>query len=255
MTMRYWGFHSVHAILSSATSIDGDLYIPARNTRTEKLVVLAAGHAVRVRYCKDPSVQQRGGGHATGATNGMRYPLLVTNSAISPRTVFRTVEHYLSFTQRTRELLVLLDGVTDIGNIASIVRSGYHFGITCLATSHKTSGDLPLLMHRSAGHHLQLDTVESVNIAHAIETLKKNNFWIYGADAAGAPLSTIAFDTSKCALVMGDEHKGLRAQTKRLCDFTVAIPQRTPCESLNVGVATGIILYEIDRQHRAHVPT
>ena len=248
---HYWGFNAISSILRTQPSVSGDLYIPTPNRRTQQLVALAAGHPIKVYHRKHSSAPREGG-------DAVRYPLLITATAIAPKGVYRTVERYLSAVDEgdappaARQLVLILDNITDVGNIAAIARSAYNFGVTCLVTSHKTASHVPLLVHRSAGYYLQLNVVEQVNIAHAIQTLKQRRFWMYGADAGGEALAATAFDRLRCALVVGDEHSGLRAQTKRLCDFMVAIPQRAACESLNVAVATGIILYEIDRQRLAY---
>lgn len=243
--MRYWGFNAVYSVLSSSTHIDGELYVPAANKRTDELVALARNHTVRIHRCKDSSWNSSDGKE--------RYPVLVTSSSIVPQKTFRTMEHYLSVTQRDREFILLLDGITDVGNIAAIFRTAYNFGVSCVVMSHKTGGDLPMLIRRSAGYYLQVNVVRSTNIAQVIQTLKDDHFWVYGADSTGQLLSGVVFDAPKCALVIGDEHSGLRARTKQLCDFLTAIPQRTQCESLNVSVATGILLYEIDRQRHAAI--
>lgn len=243
--MRYWSFNAVHSILSASAHIDGELYVPVSSKRTDELITLAQNHTVRIHRCKDPSWKS--------SDSTRRYPVLVTSSDIAPQNIFRTIEHYLSVTQRDREFVLLLDGITDVGNIAAIFRSAYNFGVSCVVMSNKTGGDLPLLIRRSAGYYLQVSIIRSANAAQVIQTLKDNHFWVYGADSAdqGQPLSSVTFDAPKCALVIGDEHNGLRAHTKQLCDFLLAIPQRAECESLNVSVAAGILLYEIDRQQHA----
>lgn len=246
--MRYWGFNAIHSILSSNAPITGRLYIPAFNTRVAKLAELARRHNISVLNSKDPAWRSGNGLHEG------RYPLLVTDSVIVPHGTFRTMEHYLSVTRRERELVLLLDGITDVGNIASIIRGAYNFGVTCLVCSHRTSNNVPLLIHRSAGYYLRINVVESTNIAQAISSLQSHRFWVYGGDATGTALHSTAFDAPRCAVVIGDEHHGLRTRTKQLCDFLVAIPQRVECESLNVSVAAGIMLYEIDRQQLAASP-
>lgn len=170
--MHYWGFNTVYSILSSSIRIDGDLYMPVSNKRTNELATLAQKHVVRVHRCKDQSQKTN--------DSGERYPLLITNSNITPQNTFKTMEHYLSITQLDREFVLLLDGITDVGNIAAIFRSAYNFGVTCIVMSNKTGGDVPILIRRSAGYYLKANVVRETNISQVIQILKKTIFGYTG---------------------------------------------------------------------------
>jgi 23S rRNA (guanosine2251-2'-O)-methyltransferase len=86
------------------------------------------------------------------------------------------------------------------------------------------------------------------NLARTIRYLKNSNVFVYGTDDdANKPLQKTNFKGS-IALVMGSEGKGMRRLTKELCDDIFSIPMMGQVESLNVSVASGICLYEINRQ-------
>jgi 23S rRNA (guanosine2251-2'-O)-methyltransferase len=86
------------------------------------------------------------------------------------------------------------------------------------------------------------------NLARTIRYLKDSNVFVYGTDDdADKPLQKINFKGS-IALVMGSEGKGMRRLTKELCDDIFSIPMMGQVESLNVSVASGVCLYEINRQ-------
>jgi 23S rRNA (guanosine2251-2'-O)-methyltransferase len=86
------------------------------------------------------------------------------------------------------------------------------------------------------------------NLARTIRYLKNSNVFVYGTDDdANKPLQKTNFRGS-IALVMGSEGKGMRRLTKELCDDIFSIPMMGQVESLNVSVASGICLYEINRQ-------
>ena len=76
--------------------------------------------------------------------------------------------------------------------------------------------------------------------------LKQNGFWVYGADMAGTSSYEIKF-AKKTVLIMGSEGKGLDFLVRKNCDEIVSIPMKGHIDSLNVSVATGILLYEISR--------
>jgi len=87
-----------------------------------------------------------------------------------------------------------------------------------------------------------------VNLRQALETLKAENFWIYGLAAeASHPIHTVEFNGAT-VLVVGAEGNGLGLLVQQSCDDLVAIPLAGKTESLNASVATGMALYEIYRQ-------
>ena len=86
------------------------------------------------------------------------------------------------------------------------------------------------------------------NIGRAIAALQQAGLWVVGA-AMDAPQPYYAADLNESvAVVLGAEARGLRALTREKCDFLVSIPMAGAVESLNVSVATGILLFEAARQ-------
>jgi 23S rRNA (guanosine2251-2'-O)-methyltransferase len=89
------------------------------------------------------------------------------------------------------------------------------------------------------------------NLARTLRLLKEAGLWIVGTDAEAPKLAHEADLTGPVALVMGAEGSGLRQLTRDTCDFLVRLPQAGAVESLNVSVATGMLLYESVRQRLA----
>ena len=81
-----------------------------------------------------------------------------------------------------------------------------------------------------------------------IKKLKDNGFWIYGADAGGSALQNTEFAKKTC-IIMGSEGSGISRLLQEQCDKIVSIPTCGKIDSLNVSVATGILLYERYRQN------
>ena len=94
----------------------------------------------------------------------------------------------------------------------------------------------------------ELTLVETGNIARTLKWLREKGVWIIGADAMGTSIWESNVDNRSLALVIGDEGKGLRRLTKELCDEMVGIPMFGTVESLNVSVATGVLLFELRRK-------
>jgi 23S rRNA (guanosine2251-2'-O)-methyltransferase len=87
------------------------------------------------------------------------------------------------------------------------------------------------------------------NLAQALDQLKGEGFWVYGADAEGIPAPAADF-SGRVALVLGSEGRGLSRLVAERCDQLVAIPVQGHVDSLNVSVSAGILLFEIRRQQR-----
>jgi 23S rRNA (guanosine2251-2'-O)-methyltransferase len=100
----------------------------------------------------------------------------------------------------------------------------------------------------SAGAVEHVRVARATNLSRLIDQLKERNVWVVGT-AADAKLSYTDWDwTRASALVMGGEGYGLHRLVREHCDALVRIPVLGHIESLNVSVATGVILYEILRQ-------
>lgn len=146
-------------------------------------------------------------------------------------------------------LLVVLDGVEDPHNVGAILRTSDAAGVTAVVRQERHAAALgPAAARASAGALAHVRIVDVVNIARALETLKELGVWVVGLDAEGAqPYDTVDF-RPPTAIVAGAEGEGLRRLVRDRCDFLAALPMRGHVSSLNVSVATGIVLYEAVRQ-------
>ncbi len=146
-------------------------------------------------------------------------------------------------------LLVVLDGVEDPHNVGAILRTVDAAGATGVVRQERHAAALgPAAARASAGAIAHVRIADVVNVARALETLKQLGVWIVGLDAEGAqPYDRIDF-RPPTALVVGAEGEGLRRLVRERCDFVAALPMRGHVGSLNVSVATGVVLYEAVRQ-------
>ena len=148
--------------------------------------------------------------------------------------------------KKNKRLIVLLDGITDPQNMGAMIRTGHCFGVDGFIIPENRSASLTAtVLKASAGALLHMPVAMVVNLARAIDFLKEQKFWIYGADMGG----TSSFHSFDCAdhvaLVMGGEGKGLRPLIRKKCDFLISIAMRSQFDSLNVSVAAGIIIHDI----------
>jgi len=152
--------------------------------------------------------------------------------------------------------LLVIDGVTDPRNLGAILRSaeGAGVGNIVIAKDH-TVGMTPVAIKSSAGAWIHLKIARCGNVARALEDLKEAGYWI-AALTPGGNVSIYELDvSSRLAIVVGSEGKGVREIVKSTSDYLVDIPMRGKVASLNVSVATAIALYEIARRRTASAST
>jgi len=142
-------------------------------------------------------------------------------------------------------LLVILDGVEDPHNLGAIVRSAHAAGALAVVVPDRRSAPLNEIVAKAAAGALSLlPVVRGGNLNRTLEELKAHGFWIYGLDERGDRLYTQADFGGRVALVVGGEGPGLHDQVRKKCDFLLRIPMAGQVASLNVSVATGIVLFE-----------
>jgi 23S rRNA (guanosine2251-2'-O)-methyltransferase len=150
----------------------------------------------------------------------------------------------------TAELLVVLDGVEDPHNLGAIIRTAHAAGAGAVVIAERRAAGLTETVAKSAAGALEhIPVVRAVNINQALRSLKDEGYFIYGLDEHGEqPFDSIDWPR-RTAIVMGGEGKGLHELVKRNCDALVRIPMAGKIASLNVSVATGIVLFAW-RSHR-----
>jgi 23S rRNA (guanosine2251-2'-O)-methyltransferase len=146
-------------------------------------------------------------------------------------------------------LVLVLDGVTDPHNLGACLRSAAAANATCvIVPKDRAVGLTPVVRRASAGGADRVPLVAVTNLARTLKTLKDAGVWLTGL-AGDTEQSVYAIDlTGPVALVMGSEGEGMRRLTRESCDHLAKIPMPGAMESLNVSVATGVVLFEALRQ-------
>ncbi|MFN2238508.1 MAG: 23S rRNA (guanosine(2251)-2'-O)-methyltransferase RlmB [Thermoanaerobaculia bacterium] len=150
----------------------------------------------------------------------------------------------------TVERVFLLDGITDPQNFGAILRvaEGFGFGLVVIP-EHDSVGLTPVAVKASAGASEWVAVAQVTNLSRAIERLKKEGFWVYGADGAGEPLPGAKL-AGKVAIVLGSEGKGIRRNVLEHCDMRLSIPMSGHVDSLNVAAAAAVFAWEVARQSK-----
>ncbi len=146
-------------------------------------------------------------------------------------------------------LLLILDEVSDPHNFGACLRTAEAAGVNAVIIPQRNSSPLTPVVHKIAsGASIRVPIVKTSNLSRFIDAIKKLGVWVYGA-AGDAPTSIYQANLEQhSAIVMGAEGQGLRRLTQERCDQLFSLPMLGDVESLNVSVATGIILYEAVRQ-------
>jgi 23S rRNA (guanosine2251-2'-O)-methyltransferase len=152
--------------------------------------------------------------------------------------------------ERGRALrLLVLDGVEDPRNLGACLRTADAAGVDAVVVPKAHSAKLTAAAMKTAtGATETVPVFRAPNLARALSWLKEAGVWIVGADAEAGQSLYAAKLAPPVAMALGGEGRGLRRLTRDLCDELVAIPMSGTVESLNVSVATGIVLFELKRQ-------
>lgn len=146
-------------------------------------------------------------------------------------------------------LLLLCDGLTDPHNLGAVIRSAETAGAHGVIIPKRRSVGLTATAAKaSAGALEHIGIARVTNLTAAIEQLKENGVWIFGADAGGDKSLYEADFAGAAAIVIGSEGSGLSRIVREACDFIVSIPMKGRVNSLNASAAAAVLLYEAVRQ-------
>jgi 23S rRNA (guanosine2251-2'-O)-methyltransferase len=148
------------------------------------------------------------------------------------------------------KLLLIIDEVQDTHNVGAILRSAEASGVDGVIITQRNTAPLNETVEKtSAGAISHLRISQVTNLFQTMEKLKENGFWIFGSSLGKSSTVYTEHDyTGSVAIIVGNEEKGIRKSVAENCDHLINIPMKGRTQSLNVSVATGILLYEVVRQ-------
>ena len=146
-------------------------------------------------------------------------------------------------------LLLMLDGVTDPHNLGACLRSAEAAGVNAVLLPKDNACAITATVRKAAaGAASRVPVFFLTNLARSLADLQKRNFWVAGL-AGESEQSVYAADLrGPLVVVLGSEEKGMRRLIREYCDYLLRIPMQGQIESLNVSVATAIVLFEARRQ-------
>lgn len=238
------GFHAVGSAIRRAPDTVIQLWIDSsrHDSRVTKLAVEAQQAGVNTISTDKSNLDQKSGGlRHQGVLAEIRSSEHQDESALYRRLELH--EH--------QPLLLVLDQVQDPHNLGACLRTAEGAGVDAVVLPKDGAAPVNQTVRRvAAGAADRIPVYYVTNLSRCLESLKKMGVWITGAAEEGdSDLYDLHFNGST-AIVMGAEGKGLRRLTREHCDQIVRIPMAGAVSSLNVSVATGVILFEVVRQRQ-----
>ncbi|MCB0752549.1 MAG: 23S rRNA (guanosine(2251)-2'-O)-methyltransferase RlmB, partial [Ignavibacteriae bacterium] len=143
-------------------------------------------------------------------------------------------------------LLLLLDSIQDPHNLGAIIRTAECAGANGIIITTKNSASVNNTVEKtSAGATSHIKITQANNLVNTIEILKQSGYWIVGSKLGNSQNHTSIDYKQPIAIVVGNEEKGIRHLVAEKCDFLAEIPMKGKIQSLNVSVATGVLLFEV----------
>lgn len=147
-----------------------------------------------------------------------------------------------------QNMIVLLDGIQDPGNLGTIIRTIDSVGLNQVIISKETADTYsPKVVRSTMGAIFRVNVIESMDLINTIKTLKKHKFKVH-ATSLNSEKDIYNIDYNKTCIVIGNEGNGVTKEVIEASDDSIKIPMLGKTESLNASVATGIILYEYVRK-------
>jgi len=228
------GFHAVLAALESDRPVEA-LWLQKgrRDKRLQKLLDIGRDRGVATRWVPRSRLDELAG---QAPHNGCA-------ARCGPIGLVQLAEIIAAETAPGRVLL--LDDVTDPHNLGAVVRSAAAFGADGLVIAGPSAPPLGGAAARAAAGQMgKVPLVRATVAADVLASLRGEGYWVLGADASGRSATEIE-PTDRWVLCVGAEGRGLRAKTRSQVDEFVRIPMAGGVESLNLSVATGVLLYHL----------
>ncbi len=238
-----FGFHAVGVRVKTSPASVIEIYVDPsrRDARMRQFLDRAREAGVRLIEADSLRIAKLAGSHGHQGVAALVHPIEQA----------RSLDDLLDQLEPTGQapLLLVLDGVTDPHNLGACLRvadgAGAH---AVIAPKDHAAGINATVAKVASGAAETMPYFMVTNLARTLNELKERNIWIIGT-SDDAPKTLYQVDLrGPVALVLGAEGQGMRQLTRKTCDELVSIPMRGAVESLNVSVASGVCLYEAQRQ-------
>jgi 23S rRNA (guanosine2251-2'-O)-methyltransferase len=240
-TEFFFGIHAVTTLLERYPERILDIWVQKTrdDVRIQPILQWASDNNRSIQWVDKQTLNQKANGQHQGVLARCRPAQVLTEMDL---------ENKLN-TLKSDAFILVLDGVTDPHNLGACLRCADAAGVHCVIAPKDKSAPLNATVSKVAcGAAESMPYIQVTNLARTLLVLKGRGIWVIGTADQAAPSLYKRSWSGPIALVMGAEEKGLRRLTRTYCDELVHIPMQGEVSSLNVSVATGICLFEVQRQ-------
>jgi 23S rRNA (guanosine2251-2'-O)-methyltransferase len=241
-TSVIFGLHAVRTLLQQRPERAALLLLQKGrdDARMQELVQLAQARSIKTEWRDQKELDRLAASeHHQGACLQIRSVGVLGEGALDD----------LLDASTTAPLLLVLDGVQDPHNLGACMRTADAAGVAAVIVPKDRAAGLSATVRKVAsGAAESVPLIQVTNLARTLRWLKERDIWIVGTDDQAEQSLYGAKLAGPLAIVLGAEGTGMRRLTREACDVLVSIPMRGIVESLNVSVATGVLLYEALRQ-------
>lgn len=238
----HFGLHSVEALLQTQPESILNLFIlqGRDDARLTQLLTQAAPHGISVqRASRDTLAKLAGSPQHQGIVAAVR---------AAPSLNEQDLEQLIQ--REANVFLLVLDQITDPHNLGACIRTAAAMGVNAVVVpKDRAAGLTPVARKVAAGGAEKIAFIQVTNLARTLATIREQGVQVIGTllDEQAKPVDQCDFNGA-IAVVVGAEDTGLRRLTQTQCDQMAYIPMSGQLQSLNVSVATGMVLYEACRQ-------
>ena len=247
-----YGFHAVKQLLQHSNNAGIEhicLLQGRRDLRSQEIIAVLKKHRISYEFCARSVLDQLAG----SAKHQGFVAVIAANDDVEVAPSNRQTDDLAAFIKEiaAEAFLLVLDGVQDPHNLGACLRSANAAGVHAVIIPKDNAVGLTETVRKvSCGAAESTPLFVVTNLARTLRMLKENGIWLYGMAAEAEHSIYDVKLEPPLALVMGAEGNGLRRLTRQLCDYLINIPMFGNVESLNVSVATGIVLFEYVRSWR-----
>lgn len=239
--MQIFGFHSIMSRLRRSPSSVLELYLDEARTdpRAKDVIKLCKELSMHVMLVPSARIDK--------ICPGRKHQGVVAKVEIAAASL--SLADLLDDLREKPSLLLVLDGVTDPRNLGACMRAADGAGAQAvIAPKDHACALTEMAIQTSSGAADSLPYIMVTNLGRALDDIQEAGIWCYGtADEAEKTIYEVELPQS-VAWVLGAEGSGMRRLTRERCDELVKIPMLGSVSSLNVSVATGVVMYETVRQ-------
>lgn len=238
---HFYGVHAVKALLAFRPEDAKTLFIQNLDNLSgfDEILDIAKTLGISIQSTtKDKLTELCGSSQHQGVAVLANPPILADESVLDV------------LCQKPDVLFLVLDQITDAHNLGACLRTACAMGVDAVILPKNQSATItPTVAKVSVGASEIVPVISVTNLARALEMIKSKGVFVFGTALDPSAKSVFDCDFSgKVAIVMGSEGEGMRRLTTELCDTLVYIPMTQKIQSLNVSVATGMMLCEVARQ-------